>query len=85
MSFPSPAEGYLEPNLDLNQLLVERPASTFFFRDASGDILVVDRALQARRGKLVIAIMDGELKKHRIASREPLEVWGVVKAIIRLI
>ena len=28
--FPSPAEQYTEPPLDLNELLVKRPAATFF-------------------------------------------------------
>ena len=28
--FPSPAEQYLEPPLDLNELLVKRPAATYF-------------------------------------------------------
>lgn len=30
--FPSPAEQYLEPPLDLNDLLVKRPAATYFVR-----------------------------------------------------
>ena len=30
--FPSPAEQYLEPPLDLNELLVKRPAATYFAR-----------------------------------------------------
>lgn len=30
--FPSPAEQYLEPPLDLNELLVKRPAATYFVR-----------------------------------------------------
>src|SRR5690554_4495176 len=34
--FPSPAQDYVEQALDLNQLLVKRPASTFFVR-AEGD------------------------------------------------
>ena len=33
--FPSPAEQYLEPPLDLNELLVKRPAATFFARVVS--------------------------------------------------
>ena len=33
--FPSPAEQYLEPPLDLNELLVKRPAATFFVRGLS--------------------------------------------------
>ncbi len=30
--FPSPAEDYIEKNLDLNELLVKHPAATFFVR-----------------------------------------------------
>lgn len=30
--FPSPAEQYIESPLDLNELLVQRPAATFFVR-----------------------------------------------------
>ena len=30
--FPSPAEQYLEPPLDLNELLVKRLAATYFVR-----------------------------------------------------
>ena len=63
--FPSPAEQYIESPLDLNELLVHRPAATFFVRAAGdsmigagirpGDILVVDRSLDARDGSIVIA------------------------------
>lgn len=68
--FPSPAEPYLDSQLDLNRLLVKRPAATFFVRAAGdsmvgagifpGDILVVDRSLEARDGDVVIACIDGE-------------------------
>ena len=53
--FPSPADDYVEKSLDLNELLIKRPAATFFVRvegdsmlDAGihpDDILVVDRSL----------------------------------------
>ena len=68
--FPSPAEQYVEAPLDLNELLVHRPAATFFVRAAGdsmlgagihpGDILVVDRSLQALDGSVVIAAVDNE-------------------------
>lgn len=82
MSFPSPAEEYLEPNLDLNKLLVQSPTSTFFFRDASGDILVVDRALHASAKHMVIAILAGELVlkpyQELVKRKREFEVWGTV-------
>jgi len=68
--FPSPAEQYVERPLDLNELLVARPAATYFVRAQgdsmegvgihSGDLLVVDRSLEAGNGSVVIACVDGE-------------------------
>ena len=74
--FPSPASDYIESTLDLNKFLIKHPAATFFVRvegdsmiDAgihSGDILIVDRALQAEKQKIVIAAVNGELTVKRI-------------------
>ena len=68
--FPSPAEQYLEPPLDLNELLVKRPAATFFVRVRGdsmtgagihdGDLLVVDRSLRPASGDVIIACVDGD-------------------------
>lgn len=68
--FPSPAEQYAEPPLDLNELLVKRPAATFFVRVSGdsmigegihdGDILVVDRSLRPASGDVIVASIDGE-------------------------
>lgn len=68
--FPSPAEQYVERPLDLNELLVARPAATYFVRAQgdsmegagirSGDLLVVDRSLPAADGSVVIAAVDGD-------------------------
>ena len=74
--FPSPAEQYLEPPLDLNALLVTRPAATYFVRvegdsmiDAGinpGDLLVVDRSLTPVDGDIIIASVDGEFTVKRL-------------------
>ncbi len=68
--FPSPAEQYVERPLDLNELLVARPAATYFVRAEgdsmegvgirSGDMLVVDRSLPPWDRAVVIACVDGE-------------------------
>ena len=68
--FPSPAEQYLEPPLDLNELLVKRPAATYFVRVEGdsmvgagindGDLLVVDRSLNPANGDVIIACVDGD-------------------------
>jgi DNA polymerase V len=74
--FPSPAEDYLEQNLDLNEHLIQHPAATFFVRvdgDSMkgagihrGDILIVDRALEPVNGRIVIAVVQGEFTVKRI-------------------
>lgn len=75
--FPSPAEGYVERQLDLNEYLVEHEAATFYVRvqGASmteagildGDIIAVDRALTPRDGDVVLAVVDGEFTVKTLA------------------
>ncbi len=77
--FPSPADDYLEGELDLNELLIQHPAATFFVRLAGdsmiktglfdGDILIVDRAVKARHRQIVVAVVDGEMTVKRLFSR----------------
>lgn len=74
--FPSPAQDYIDQRLDLNQLLVRNAPATFYMRVqgdsmrgagiASGDLLVVDRSVQARAGSVVVACVDGELAVRRL-------------------
>ncbi len=68
--FPSPAEQYTDTPLDLNDLLVKRPAATFFLRVQGDsmigegiredDLLVVDRSITPISGDVIIAAVDGE-------------------------
>jgi DNA polymerase V len=77
--FPSPADDYVDQRLDLNDL-VERPAATFFVKVTGdsmtgasihdGDLLVVDRSLEATDGKIVIAAVNGELTVKRLALKD---------------
>lgn len=74
--FPSPADDYVEGRLDLNTHLIKHPAATFFVRVAGdsmigagihpGDILVVDRSLEAVDKRVVIAVVNGELTVKRL-------------------
>lgn len=76
--FPSPADDYIERQLDLNELMVQHPAATFFvrvegesMRDAgihTGDILVVDRSVEAKNGKIVVAVVNGEFTVKRFTT-----------------
>ena len=77
--FASPADDFVEEYLDLNQLLVHHVDATFFVRVSghsmieagiqSGDILIVDRSLQAQHGKIVIAVVDAEVTVKRLHQK----------------
>ena len=78
--FPSPADDHLEPPLDLNKALVRNPGATFFARVAGdsmqddgiadGDLVVVDKSLEAYDGCVAVCFLDGEftLKRVRIGQ-----------------
>jgi SOS-response transcriptional repressor LexA len=77
--------------LDLNELVVKNPNSTFFMRIQGeswanqgifpGDVAVIDRSLTPRRGDTVVAEVDGEFALTKLGSLETNAeaiVWGVV-------
>ncbi len=74
--FPSPADDFIDKNLDLNEFLIKHPAATFFVRVAGnsminagirdGDLLIVDKALEPADNKIVVAALNGELTVKRI-------------------
>lgn len=78
--FPSPAEDYAEGRLDLNDYLVEHEAATFYVRVKGhsmsgagildGDIIAVDRALEAHDGDIVLAVVDGELTVKELSRKQ---------------
>tara|TARA_R110000851_G_scaffold220703_1_gene373576 strand:- start:6953 stop:7399 length:447 start_codon:yes stop_codon:yes gene_type:complete len=74
--FPSPADDHLDTELDLHRYVVKRPASTYFARAEGysmigdsihpGDLLVVDRSLEALPGRIVVICVDGEMTVKRL-------------------
>lgn len=78
--FPAPGDDQIEKVLDINDLVVQNPASTFFVRvegDSmegagifSGDVLVVDRSLTPRDGSIVVAAVYGEMVVKRLRTRD---------------
>ena len=77
--FPSPAEDLGGQRIDLTEMLVTHAQATFFLR-ASGhsmveagifdkDIMVVDRAIKARHGHIVVAVVDGDFTVKRLYQR----------------
>ena len=82
--FPSPADDYTEDRLDLNELMIQHQAATFFARAKGqsmqgagiedGDYLVVDKAITPICGNIVVAAIDGELLVKRYMSRQG-RIW----------
>ena len=80
--FPSPAQDYTSGTIDLNRELIRHKETTFLARvsgnslqDAGicdGDIIVIDKSLEAKNGDFVVAFVDGEftLKEFRFDEAE---------------
>ena len=73
--FGAAADDYMERGIDLNEQLIMNKPATFFLRmngDAMtgtgmqrGDVLIVDRSLKASNGKIIVAVVDGEMLVRR--------------------
>jgi DNA polymerase V len=82
--FPSPAQDYVEQRIDLNKLIVQHPSSTYFLRVSGesmtgagindGDMLVVDSALRASHGDIVVASVEGEFTVKRLQLQPCLQL-----------
>lgn len=80
--FPSPAQDYVEAELDLNSYCIRHPSATYFLRasgnsmaDAGmrdGDLLVVDKSITPQHGDIVIASVDGEFTVKKLQTRPRL-------------
>ena len=78
--FPSPADDYLESKLDLNDYLIKHPSATFFVRVVgdsmvnagihNNDIIIVDRSIKPKHGKIVVAALDGQMTVKRLYQRD---------------
>ena len=75
-AFGSPGSDSTVKRLDLNDAFIRHPEATFQMQaggndmsDAGisdGDVLLVDRALTAQHGSIVIAVVAGELRCRRL-------------------
>lgn len=78
--FPSPAEDFLEKRLDLNDYLIKNKSATFLVKVKGdsmvkagifdGDILVVDRSVEAREDKIVVGVLNGEFTVKKIKKEK---------------
>lgn len=85
--FPSPSQDYMDRTFDLNRDLIEHPEATFYAKVSGlsmieagideGDILVIDRALEAKNGDIVVAFIDGEftMKYIDLSEKRQGRIW----------
>jgi DNA polymerase V len=77
--FPSPAQDHTRRRIDLNEILVLNPLSTFLFqvegdsmtgeRIFDGDRLIVDRSIEPQHGHIVLACVDHEFTVKKLYNR----------------
>ena len=68
--FPSAADDFIDQKLDLNEFLIQHPAATVFAWAKGdslidkgifdGDLLIIDRSLEAQHKQIVVAALSGE-------------------------
>jgi len=73
--FGAAGDDHAERGIDLNEQLIKNKPATFFFRmkgDAmtgagifDSDMLIVDRSLKLANGKVIVAVLNGELLVRR--------------------
>ncbi|MCC7331091.1 MAG: translesion error-prone DNA polymerase V autoproteolytic subunit [Flavobacteriales bacterium] len=74
--FPSPALDFVDLTIDLNRHLIKNPSATFYGRvkgDSlknagihNGDLLIIDRSLEPKNGKIAVCYIDGEFTAKRV-------------------
>ena len=78
--FPSPAADFDETKISLDNVLVKNHEATFYAKASGtsmigagiddGDIMVIDRSLEPRDGKIAICFVDGEFTVKRIKIKK---------------
>ena len=73
--FGAAADDYMERGIDLNEELIHNKPATFFMRVGSdamkeagickGDVAIVDRSVKASNGRVIIAIVNGDMLIRR--------------------
>ena len=77
--WPSPADDYIEERIDLNKKLIKHPNATYLVRVVGdsminarideGDLLIVDRAMEAGHKDIVLAVLNGEFTVKRLVKQ----------------
>lgn len=82
--FPSPADDFKEIRISLDKEVVKNKAATFYARVAGqsmvgaglddGDLLVIDRSIEPKDGKIAVCFVDGEFTVKRLKVAQDC-VW----------
>ncbi|MEZ4810303.1 MAG: translesion error-prone DNA polymerase V autoproteolytic subunit [Allomuricauda sp.] len=74
--FPSPADDFKQKRISLDNTLIKNKEATFYARVSGksmigaglddGDLLVIDRSLEAEHGKIAVCFLDGEFTVKRL-------------------
>lgn len=74
--FGAAADDFMERGIDLNEQLIKNKPATFFMRVKSevmkqagifyGDVVIIDRSIKPENGKIIIAVLDGEMLIRRL-------------------
>ena len=83
--FPSPAQDYIRESIDLNRTLIKHPASTFYAKVVGdsmsgegiteGDILIIDRSIEAEHGDLAVCCLNGEFTLKRLCLNQGDKIY----------
>ncbi|AEM70763.1 Peptidase S24/S26A/S26B, conserved region [Allomuricauda ruestringensis DSM 13258] len=75
--FPSPADDFKQKRISLDNTLIKNKEATFYARVSGqsmigaglddGDLLVIDRSLEAEHGKIAVCFLDGEFTVKRLS------------------
>ncbi|MFS2224837.1 translesion error-prone DNA polymerase V autoproteolytic subunit [Pantoea sp. B65] len=93
--FPSPAQDYVEKRIDLNELCIRHPSATYFVKVSGdsmieagisdGDMLVVDSALTAWHGCIVVAAVAGEFTVKKLLLKPQIQLMPMNPAYAPII
>lgn len=78
--FPSPAADDLEDEIDPIAWIIRHPSATFWWRITGdslvdegifdGDLIAIDRAGKRKVGRIVLAVVDGDITVKKLAKRD---------------
>lgn len=88
--FTSPARDYTGESIDLNEILVKHPSSTFLgYADGDclndvgiydGDLVLCDKSLDLRQGDIAVCYVDGEFTMKRVNVDEKEKIIWLMPA-----